>query len=149
MDKTYVIKGQPESNWVLVDAKDQTLGRLATQIAAILLGKDKPDYTPGVAMGDSVIVINAKGVKVNPTRVKEKVYYRHSNYPGGLKAVTYSRQMETHPDRIIKFAVKGMLPHNRHGSKLMKRLKVYAGAEHPHTGQTHKKLDLSESQEII
>jgi large subunit ribosomal protein L13 len=84
-------------------------------------------------MGDSVIVINAKGIYANPTRVKEKVYYRHSNYPGGLKAVTYTEQLTNHPDRIIKSAVKGMLPHNSYGRELMKRLRVFAGAEHPHT----------------
>lgn len=135
MEKTYVIKGQPESKWVVVDANGQKLGRLVTTIASILMGKNKPDFTPGVAMGDAVIVINAKGIQVNPTRVKEKVYYRHSNYPGGLKSVTYSHQLEDHPDRIIKFAVKGMLPHNKYGNKLMRRLRVYAGAEHPHKGQ--------------
>ena len=141
MEKTYVIKGQPESNWVLVDANDQKLGRLATTIASILMGKNKPDFTPGSTMGDSVIVINAKNIKVNQTRVKEKIYYRHSNYPGGLKAVSYTEQLEKHPDRIIMFAVKGMLPHNKYGRKLLKRLKVYAGAGHPHTGQQPKKID--------
>jgi large subunit ribosomal protein L13 len=141
VEKTYVIKGQPETNWVLIDAKDQALGRLATQIAAILMGKHKPDFTPGVTMGDSVIVINASAVKANSTRVKEKIYYRHSNYPGGLKAVTYPDQLANHPDRIIKSAVKGMLPHNRYGRKLMGQLRVFAGSEHPHKGQTHKKND--------
>ncbi len=141
MEKTYVIKGTPESKWVLVDAKDQKLGRLATKIASILMGKNKPEYTPGSAMGDSVIVINAKYIKVNPTRVKEKIYYRHSNYPGGLKAVTYTEQLEKHPERIITFAVKGMLPHNKYGRKLMKRLKVYRSAEHPHKGQNPTKVE--------
>lgn len=141
MEKTYVIKGQPESNWVLVDAKGKKLGRLATTIASVLMGKNKPDFTPGSVMGDSVIVINAKHVKVNQTRVKEKIYYRHSNYPGGLKAVTYTEQLEKYPYRIIKFAVKGMLPHNKYGRKLMKRLKVYSGAEHPHKGQQPKTVE--------
>lgn len=141
MEKTYVIKGQPETNWVLIDAKDQPLGRMATKIAAILMGKHKPDFTPGVTMGDSVIVINASGVKVNATREKEKVYYRHSNYPGGLKEVRYPDQLKNHPDRIIESAVKGMLPHNRYGRKLMGRLRVFAGSEHPHMGQTPKKID--------
>lgn len=141
MEKTYVIKGKPEANWVLIDAEGETLGRLATRIAATLMGKHKPDFTPGVTMGDSVIVINAKGIQANPTRVKEKIYYRHSNYPGGLKAVTYTDQLANHPDRIIKIAVKGMLPHNRYGRELMKRLRVFAGAEHPHKGQQPKKLD--------
>ena len=141
MEKTYVIKGQPETNWVLIDAKDQALGRLATQIAAILMGKHKPDFTPGVTMGDSVIVINASRIQANPTRVKEKVYYRHSNYPGGLKAVSYPDQLKNHPDRIISAAVKGMLPHNRYGRKLMGRLRIFAGSEHPHLGQAPKKID--------
>jgi large subunit ribosomal protein L13 len=141
VEKTYVIKGQPETNWVLIDAKDQALGRLATQIAAILMGKHKPDFTPGVTMGDSVIVINASGIQANPTRVKEKVYYRHSNYPGGLKAVRYPDQLKNHPDRIISEAVKGMLPHNRYGRKLLGRLRIFAGSEHPHMGQAPKKID--------
>ncbi len=141
MEKTYVIKGKPEANWVLIDAEGETLGRLATRIATTLMGKHKPDFTPGATMGDSVIVINAKGIQANPTRVKEKIYYRHSNYPGGLKAVTYTDQLANHPDRIIKIAVKGMLPHNRYGRELMKRLRVFAGAEHPHKGQQPKKLD--------
>lgn len=142
MEKTYVIKGQPETNWVLIDAEGETLGRLASKISAVLMGKHKPDFTPGTAMGDSVIVINARGIQANATRVKEKVYYRHSNYPGGLKAVSYSDQLANHPDRIIKSAVKGMLPHNRYGDELLRRLRVFAGAEHPHVGQQPKKLDL-------
>ena len=135
MDKTYVIKGQAETNWVLVDAKDKKLGRIASVIAGLLMGKHKPNFTPGVLMGDSVIVINAKGIKVNPTREKEKIYYRHSGYPGGLKAVSFPDQLENHPDRVIKLAVWGMLPHNRFGRKLLKRLKIYAGESHPHGGQ--------------
>jgi len=142
VEKTYVIKGKPETKWVLIDAQGETLGRLASKIAAVLMGKNKADFTPGVPAGDSVIVINAKDIQANPTRVKEKIYYRHSNYPGGLKAVAYSDQLANHPDRIIKFAVKGMLPHNRYGRLLMKRLRVFAGAEHPHKGQQPEKLDL-------
>ncbi|HUV16395.1 MAG TPA: 50S ribosomal protein L13 [Pelolinea sp.] len=141
MEKTFVNKGTPESKWLLVDANGQKLGRMATKIAHLLMGKHKPNYAPGVTMGDSVIVINAKGVKVNPTREKEKIYYRHSNYPGGLKAVTYPHMLEDHPDRIIQSAVKGMLPHNRYGRSLMRRLKIYAGSEHPHTGQQPEKID--------
>ncbi len=141
MDKTFVNKGQPENHWLLIDADGQKLGRMATKIAKLLMGKHKPNYAPGVAMGDSVIVINARDVKVNPTREKEKVYYRHSNYPGGLKAVPYPHMLEDHPERIIEFAVKGMLPHNRYGRSLMKRLKVYAGSEHPHKGQNPEKID--------
>ncbi len=142
MEKTYVIKGQEESKWFLVDAKGQNLGRLASTVSSILLGKHKPTFTPGVAMGDFVVVINAKDIQVNPTRVKEKVYYRHSNYPGGLKAVSYPHMLEDNPERIIRFAVKGMLPHNKHGRKLLGRLKIYAGPEHPHQGQKPEQLKI-------
>jgi len=140
--KTYVIKGNLESKWWIVDAQDQKLGRLATKIAQLLMGKHKPEFTPGVLMGDSVIVVNAKGISVNPTREKERVYYRHSGYPGGLRAVTFPRMLETHPDRIIKTAVWGMLPHNKHGRKLMKRLKVYSGSVHPHAGQNPEIVEI-------
>jgi large subunit ribosomal protein L13 len=135
VEKTYVIKGKSESKWLLVDAKNQKLGRLATKISGLLMGKHKPEFTPGVLMGDSVIVINAKEIRVNQTRENEKIYYRHSNYPGGLKAVTFPDQLERHPDRVIKLAVWGMLPHNKHGRRLLKRLKVYGGKNHPHFGQ--------------
>lgn len=142
MKKTYVIKGKTEAKWWLVDVKDQKLGRVASKIAQVLMGKHKPEFTPGVLMGDSVIVVNAAEISVNPTREKERVYYRHSGYPGGLKAVTFPHMLESHPERIIETAVWGMLPHNKHGRKLMKRLKVYAGNEHPHAGQNPEKLEL-------
>lgn len=135
MDKTYVIKGRPETNWILVDAADQNLGRLATQIAAFLLGKHKPTYTPGVAAGDYVVVVNAAKLGLSEKRLDTKNYYRHSNYPGGLKTVGLREQIATHPDRVIRAAVWGMLPHNKLGRMLIKRLKVYGGAEHPHTAQ--------------
>lgn len=141
MEKTFVIKGQAESKWFLMNAAGQKLGRLATKIASVLLGKHKPNYTPGVLMGDFVVVVNAKDIEVNPTRMKEKIYYRHSNYPGGLKAVTYPHMLEDNPERIIRFAVKGMLPHNKYGRNLLKRLKIYAGPEHPHKGQNPEKIE--------
>jgi len=141
VETTYVIKGEVETKWVLFDAAGQKLGRMATKIATILIGKHKPNYTPGVAMGDSVIVINAEKVQVNPTRARDKVYYRHSNYPGGLKAVKYARMLEVNPDRIIRFAVKGMLPRNKIGRKLLGRLRVYAGPDHPHKGQNPEKME--------
>ncbi len=142
MKKTYVIKGSTESKWWIVDAQDQKLGRLATKVAHLLLGKHKPEFTPGVLMGDSVIVVNAGGISVNPTREKERVYYRHSGYPGGLRAVTFPKMRETHPDRIIKTAVWGMLPHNKHGRKLLKRLKIYSGDVHPHAGQNPETVEI-------
>lgn len=136
MDKTYVIKGKPESDWILVDAADQNLGRLATQIAAYLLGKHKPTFTPGVALGDHVVVVNAGKLGLSEKRLDTKNYYKHSGYPGGLKTVGLREQIVTHPDRVIRAAVWGMLPHNKLGRQLIKRLKVYGGAEHPHSAQT-------------
>ncbi len=135
MDKTYVIKGKPENKWLLVDAANQNLGRLATQIAMYLMGKHKPTFTPGVAMGDYVVVINAAQLDIAEKRLDTKVYYRHSNYPGGLKTIGMREQMSKRPDRVIRAAVWGMLPHNRLGRKLIKRLKVYPGSEHPHEAQ--------------
>jgi len=118
-----------------VDAAGQTLGRLATEIAGLLIGKHRPDYTPGMVLEDHVVVINASQINVNPTRAEEKKYYRHSGYPGGLHEVNYQRQLEIHPDRIIRFAVRGMLPKNRLTARYLSNLKIYAGAEHPHQGQ--------------
>jgi large subunit ribosomal protein L13 len=135
VEKTYVIKGTPESNWLLVDAKDQKLGRLATQIASYLLGKHKPTFTPGVDMGDFVVVINAKDLDIGQKRLDTKMYHRHSEYPGGLKSVTMRRQMEINPDRVIRAAVWGMIPHTKQGRKLIKRLRIYTGTEHPHDAQ--------------
>lgn len=139
MQKTYYPKAEdltPE--WILLDAKDQILGRLATNIASILLGKNKPTFTPGIETGDFVIVINAEKVAVTGKKVSDKYYYRHSEYPGGLTEITLNEQLVKHPDRVIKLAVKGMLPHNRYGRSLLKRLKVYAGPEHPHAAQRPK-----------
>ncbi len=138
MDKTYVLKGKQEPEWLLVDAAGQGVGRLATQIAHYLLGKHKPTYTPGVDMGDVVVVINVSLLDITQKRLDEKNYYKHSNYPGGLKTVNMRDQMKNHPDRVITSAVWGMLPHNKVGRALMKRLKVYAGSEHPHAAQNPK-----------
>jgi large subunit ribosomal protein L13 len=135
VEKTYVIKGKPESNWILVDAKDQKLGRLATQIATYLMGKHKPTYTPGVEMGDFVVVVNASEIAISATRMEEKVYHKHSNYPGGLRSVSMGDMLANNPERVIREAVWGMLPHNKVGRHVLKRLKIYAGAEHPHQGQ--------------
>lgn len=142
MDKTFVIKGNPTSDWTLVDASGQTLGRLASKIAHLLLGKHKPTFTPGVAMGDHVVVINAKDIAANDTTVNDKVYRRHTGYPGGLKSVTYQTQMRTHPERIIRAAVWGMIPHTKAGRVLIKRLRVFAGPEHTHAGQDPKVVEL-------
>jgi len=133
--KTYVPKGQVEREWLLIDAEGQNLGRLSTKIAQYLLGKHKPNYTPGVMTGANVVVVNAEKVAFYPTRLEEKIYYRHSNYPSGLKAVTLKDQLEKFPERVIEHAVKGMIPHNKLGRRILKNLHVYAGAEHPHQAQ--------------
>jgi large subunit ribosomal protein L13 len=138
LDKTFVLKGKQEPEWLLVDAAGQGIGRLATQIAGYLMGKHKPTFTPGVDNGDVVVVINAEKLEISQKRLDEKKYYKHSNFPGGLKTVVLREQMRVHPDRVITSAVWGMLPHNRLGRELIKRLKVYTGSEHPHTAQNPK-----------
>ncbi len=138
MDKTYVPKGKQEGDWLVVDANEQILGRVATKIAMILMGKTKPQYTPGVDTGDFVIVLNASKVAVTGNRLTDKIYYAHSGYPGGLKSVSLKDQLKNHPDRVIESAVWGMLPHNKWGRALMKKMKVYGGNEHPHAAQNPK-----------
>jgi len=141
--KTYNLTQEDiRREWFVVDAKGQTLGRIASRVAAVLRGKHKPTFTPWFDCGDYVIIVNADKVKVTGNRLDSKVYYRHSGYVGGLKSITLRRQLEKHPDRVLKAAVKGMLPSNRLGRKMFKKLKVYAGSEHPHAAQQPKKLDL-------
>ena len=141
--KTFSAKPhEVERQWFVVDAQGQTLGRLATQVATILRGKHKPIYTPHVDCGDYVIVVNANQIHVTGQKLDQKMYYRHSGYPGGLKQVTLRRRLETHPERVIESAVRGMLPKNRLGRKMFKKLKVYAGSDHPHEAQQPKMLDL-------
>src|SRR5215510_5065901 len=135
--KSYYPKASEiDRKWVLVDADGQTLGRVATRIAHVLLGKHKPSFTPGVEMGDFVVVINAERVTATGTRTNSKMdtklYHRHSNYPGGYKSISLRDQLQQHPDRVLRAAVWGMLPHNRMGRAVLKRLKVYAGSSHPH-----------------
>jgi large subunit ribosomal protein L13 len=142
VEKTYYPKGNVAGEWYLVDATGKSLGRLATKIAELLVGKHRPDFTPGVVLGDHVVVVNAEKISVSPTRVAEKKYYRHSGYPGGLHEVSYTRQLERHPERIIQFAVRGMLPKNRLTERYLSNLKVYAGPDHPHQGQDPQPLDL-------
>lgn len=143
LNKTFVAKPhEVERKWYVVDAEGKTLGRLASQIAAILRGKHKPIYTPHVDCGDFVIVVNADKVKLTGKKLKEKVYYRHSGYPGGLKSITAEKLLEKKPERVIELAVWGMLPHNRLGRKMYKKLKVYAGPEHPHAAQKPEPLEL-------
>ena len=145
MQKTYVPKaGDITQNWFLVDASGQNLGRIATKIARVLLGKEKPIYTPGVDTGDYVVVINAELVAVTGNKLHDKIYYRHSNYPSGLTATSLRDQLARFPDRVIRQAVWGMIPHNRYGRSLIKKLKVYAGPEHPHAAQQPKPLEEKE-----
>jgi len=138
VEKTYVPKGKVESGWILMDADGQGLGRMATVVAAYLLGKHKPIYTPGVDTGDFVVVINTKKLKLTNKRMETKFYYHHSNYPGGLKTVSLRDQINNRPDRVLRHAVWGMLPHNHMGRLLIKKLKVYSGSEHPHAAQNPK-----------
>ena len=143
MQKTYVPKsGDVTSEWKLVDANSKNLGRLATQISTILLGKDKPTFTPGVDTGDYVIVVNAELITVTGNKLDDKYYYRHSGYPGGLKKINLRDQLSKHPDRVIRQAVWGMIPHNRYGRKLIKKLKIYAGPDHPHQAQDPIQVEL-------
>jgi large subunit ribosomal protein L13 len=135
VEKTFVPKGIQVSGWILVDAKDQGVGRMATIIAAYLQGKHKPIYTPGVDTGDFVVVINANRMRVTAKRQDTKFYYHHSNYPGGLKTVAMRDQLKNRPDRVIRHAVWGMLPHNKIGRQLIKKLKIYSGTVHPHAAQ--------------
>ena len=134
--KTYSAKpADIERQWHIVDASDKTLGRLSTQIARLLMGKHKPMFTPNQDTGDFVVVINADKVRFTGNKAEQKLYYRHSGYPGGLKSVTLGKMMQTNPTRVIEHSVKGMLPHTRLGAGMGKRLKVYAGDEHPHLAQ--------------
>lgn len=141
MEKTYYPKaGDITREWYMADANGQTLGRFATKVANVLMGKHKPAYTPGVDMGDFVVVVNCERVVVTGNKLEDKIYYRYSGYPGGLKETKLRDMLNKHPDRVIKSAVKGMLPKNKLGRKYLKKLKVYAGPDHPHKAQSPKPL---------
>jgi len=141
--KTYFPKAKDvQKKWYVVDAAGKTLGRLATQVAVILRGKHKPTYTPYMDMGDNVIVINAEKIQVTGAKYTQKNYYRHSGHPGGIKVTNYSDMIQDKPARVLTLAIKGMLPHNRLGRAILKHLKVYKGAEHPHEAQQPEKLEL-------
>jgi len=134
--KTYRTKPSDiERQWHVIDASGKTLGRLATQIARLLMGKHKPIFSPNLDTGDFVVVINADKVHVTGNKAKQKLYYRHSGYPGGLKSIPLEKITQTNPTRVIEHAVKGMLPHTRLGASMMKKLRVYAGDTHPHLAQ--------------
>ena len=143
MIKTYSPKAnEVEREWILIDAEDQILGRLATQVATILRGKHKPEFAPHIDVGDFVVVINVDKIRVTGNRLDQKIYYRHSGYPGGLTGITLRKMMEKSPERVIEKAVWGMLPKNRLGRKLLKKLKIYAGPEHPHAAQQPRQIEL-------
>lgn len=133
-------RGDISRDWYIVDAEGQTLGRLATRIAAVLRGKTKPSYAAHVDMGDFVIVVNADKVKVTGKKETDKFYYRHSNYPGGLRATSLRDMRNTHPERILQAAIRGMLPKTTLGEEQIKKLKIYAGPAHPHQAQQPKEL---------
>lgn len=141
--KTYVAKpSDRERNWLIVDAEGKNLGRLATQLADALRGKRKPVYTPHIDVGDFVIVINAEKITVTGAKLKDKQYYKHSGYPGGLKSRSLAEMLERRPEEVIRLAVKGMLPRNRLARKQLTKLKVYAGPDHPHIAQQPQPLDV-------
>ena len=135
-------KNEIKRDWFIVDADNQTLGRLASEIAQVIRGKKKPNYTPNLDMGDFVVVINAEKVAVTGNKEEQKKYFSHSGFPGSEKEVSLSSLRRKHPERIIYNAVKGMLPHNRLGRKLIKHLKVYTGTEHPHVSQQPKQFNI-------
>jgi len=141
--KTYIPKAaEIEKKWYLVDANDKILGRLATEIAKVLSGKNKPIYTPHLDVGDFVVVINAEKVKVTGGKEQKKIYYHYSGYPGGMKERTYQQVLEKRPEMIIRHAVRGMLPKSKLGRKMLKKLKVYPGEKHPHQAQQPERLEL-------
>ena len=143
MRKTYSAKAEEiERTWYVVDAEGKTLGRLATEVARILRGKHKPIYTPHVDTGDYVIIVNAEKIRVTGKRLDQKMYYRHSGYMGGLKETSLRTMLDKHPERVLQLAVKGMMPKNRLGRKMYKKLKVYAAPDHPHGAQKPQPLEL-------
>lgn len=143
MEKTYYPKAEEITNdWFIIDANGQNLGRLASRIAPILIGKHKPTFTPGVDGGDFVVVVNCEHITVTGKKLDKKIYYHHTGYIGGIKQINLRDQLAKHPKRVIMSAVWGMVPHNKMGRKIIKKLKVYAGPDHPHGAQMPKPLEL-------
>jgi large subunit ribosomal protein L13 len=141
--KTYSAKAESvERDWYIVDAANKTLGRLATEVASRLRGKHKPEYTPHVDTGDYIVVINAEKVTVTGNKASKKIYYSHTEYPGGIKDITFEKLMEKAPERALQSAVKGMLPKGPLGREMFRKLKIYVGSEHPHTAQQPQTLEL-------
>jgi len=147
--KTYFATSEnTEQKWYVVDATGEVLGRLATQISKVLRGKHKPEFTPHADAGDHVIVVNASKIKVTGKKESEKVYHSHSGYPGGIKDVPYDKMMQKDPTRVIEIAVKGMMPKNPLGRAMLRKLKVYAGAEHPHAAQQPEEIKLTKEDKV-
>jgi large subunit ribosomal protein L13 len=145
----FFTKEDATHDWHLVDAKDQVLGRLATRVASVLRGKHKPSFTPNADIGDFVIVVNADKVRLTGRKMEKKTYYRHTGYIGGLKETTAGKVVVSkHPERLIEWAVRGMLPKSRLGDRLFTKLKVYAGPDHPHTAQKPRPLAVNEQERV-
>lgn len=143
--KTFSLKtADAKHDWYILDASNQVLGRLATRIARLLSGKDKPNYTPHVVSGDVVVVINASKIKVTGQKLTDKIYYHHTGYPGGIREISLRDQLEKDPTKVIEHAVEGMLPKNKLQAKMMQNMKVYSGAEHPHAPQNPKSIKLED-----
>lgn len=143
--KTYfATRENIEQKWYVVDATDKVLGRLSTQIAKVLRGKHKPEFTPHADAGDYVVVINADKIRVTGNKESDKLYYSHTGFPGGIKEISYEKLMQKDPIRVIEIAVKGMMPKNPLGREMLRKLKVYAGAEHPHTAQQPELINLDQ-----
>jgi large subunit ribosomal protein L13 len=143
--KTFSAKAhEVKRDWYIIDASNKVLGRVATEVARRLRGKHKAEYTPHVDTGDYIVVVNAEKIAVTGRKFKEKMYYRHSGFPGGIKSISFDKLQESNPVRIIELAVKGMLPKNVLGREMYRKLKVYAGNEHPHTAQQPKQLEIEE-----
>jgi len=141
--ETYIPKlNEINQKWLVVDADGQILGRLASEVASILRGKNKPIFTPHMDVGDHVIIINAGKIRVTGKKAKTKKYYRHTGYPGGLRSDSYSDLIKSNPAKILEKAIWGMLPHNKLGKKIYKKLKIYAGNEHPHEAQKPEKIEI-------
>ena len=135
-------KEEVERKWFVIDAEDKVLGRLASEVSRVLRGKHKPIFTRHVDTGDHIVIINAEKVRLTGKKLSQKVYYRHSQYPGGLKEIGVARMLKEHPERVIEYAVWGMMPHNRLGRQMMKKLRVYAGGDHPHEAQQPEPLEV-------
>lgn len=141
--KTFVAKpAEVKRDWFVIDAEGQTLGRLATEVAVRLRGKHKAEYTPNVDTGDYIVIVNAEKVAVTGRKSKQKMYHRHTGYPGGLKSMSFEKLIDHKPERVIELAVKGMIPRNPLGRAMLKKLKVYAGVDHPHAAQQPKELKI-------